>query len=779
MTFGVIDQLSLKLTESRKMDESGYVSIHTNQKMGVSTLLDFLKIVFPEVVEDESQNSSSKTQGEEKTAIDFAKNYKVHVAEIQKEGNNNHNNLNLLYKKKENNERQLSLWCMTGQVAMNSLIKQAGVRNIVLTSGTLSPLDSWQFEFQLEFPVRLENLHVIKPSQIWVQTVSKGPMGGALNSSYKSRNSDEYKSELGNLIVNCARIVPHGLLVFFPSYGNMSQCLDFWKRPPNNGDRSIWERIVQLKQPVEEPKNSASFNEAMKDFYNKVKDKSHKGAVFFAVCRGKVSEGLDFSDDNGRAVIITGLPFPSTIDPKVTLKKNHLNAAIAESTKKNEKIPSLSGNQWYHQQASRAVNQSCGRIIRHIADYGAVILADERFARNENSSQLSSWLIPHVKTNNTFGEFHQSLAKFFQSAKAPAQQTPLTSASITNSALNSTSNSNSIKPPNNNNNQQNNNNAPNRNDTKTLGEKKPPYMAPLAPPSVKPKVVHPNEASQFSKDLKATLTPSEFEDFRERMKLGKKSLEAMAGIVTDIFWKYPQKEEFTTRFLAFIPKSKEPELLKILEAEKSRLEKSKKVALPANVAIQAKKPEVSSDPDDLLQYAKDCEMKNALRAKEESSRHKNKSIELLDDDSNDSAPFQFIQPKKARSGTSDKDIQKITEMRKPSSNESTKRVEYDLITGKPTKVSKKPKLIVANKLASSGEIQKEEKRIIEKEDDSPPVGPNQITCAVCREAPSNALAAKCGHICCSNCWTSLLNNRLECPVCRQLVRWKQLRNIHF
>ena len=27
------------------------------------------------------------------------------------------------------------------------------------------------------------------------------------------------------------------------------------------------------------------------------------GALFFAVCRGKVSEGLDFTDNNARAVI--------------------------------------------------------------------------------------------------------------------------------------------------------------------------------------------------------------------------------------------------------------------------------------------------------------------------------------------------------------------------------------------------------------------------------------------------------------------------------------------
>ena len=34
-------------------------------------------------------------------------------------------------------------------------------------------------------------------------------------------------------------------------------------------------------------------------------------------CRGKVSEGLDFSDRAGRAVIITGIPYPYLMDPKV------------------------------------------------------------------------------------------------------------------------------------------------------------------------------------------------------------------------------------------------------------------------------------------------------------------------------------------------------------------------------------------------------------------------------------------------------------------------------
>lgn len=42
-----------------------------------------------------------------------------------------------------------------------------------------------------------------------------------------------------------------------------------------------------------------------------------EGALLIAVCRGKVSEGLDFSDDNARAVVTIGIPFPNIKDLQV------------------------------------------------------------------------------------------------------------------------------------------------------------------------------------------------------------------------------------------------------------------------------------------------------------------------------------------------------------------------------------------------------------------------------------------------------------------------------
>lgn len=90
----------------------------------------------------------------------------------------------------------------------------------------------------------------------------------------------------------------------------------------------------------------------MNGYYSAISAPDRKGACFMAVCRGKVSEGLDFCDGNGRAVIITGLPFPPSRDPRVLEKQKYL-----EDNRRDPKFQGLTGQQWYRLEATRAVNQ--------------------------------------------------------------------------------------------------------------------------------------------------------------------------------------------------------------------------------------------------------------------------------------------------------------------------------------------------------------------------------------------------------------------------------------
>jgi len=52
----------------------------------------------------------------------------------------------------------------------------------------------------------------------------------------------------------------------------------------------------------------------MKKFESHIK--KGNGAVLLAVHRGKISEGMDFSDDMARMVVLVGIPYPPIKDDK-------------------------------------------------------------------------------------------------------------------------------------------------------------------------------------------------------------------------------------------------------------------------------------------------------------------------------------------------------------------------------------------------------------------------------------------------------------------------------
>lgn len=118
----------------------------------------------------------------------------------------------------------------------------------------------------------------------------------------------------------------------------------------------------------------------MEAYYETVYEGEQKGAVMMGVCRGRMSEGLDFSDNAARMVVIVGIPFPQAYDPKVLLKKHYLDTKKStKAVRMQTSIVHINGWEWYNLQASKAVNQAIGRVIRHVQDYGSILLLDQRY----------------------------------------------------------------------------------------------------------------------------------------------------------------------------------------------------------------------------------------------------------------------------------------------------------------------------------------------------------------------------------------------------------------
>ncbi|XP_044256116.1 regulator of telomere elongation helicase 1 homolog [Tribolium madens] len=363
--------------------------------VGLQLFSDLLTIAF----------SSISPQFKEK----IRKSYKVHIAveEGKKRADDWLSKATL-----KSRCRVLSYWCFSPGFGMNMLLDQ-GVHCVILTSGTLAPLKPLISELELNVGVRIENPHIVKGDQVCVKILTKGPDGEALNCNYQNRDNPNYLMSLGQVVSNLIRIIPNGVLIFFPSYPIMQKCQQHWQQS------GIWDGINKTKAIFVEPKDKNSFTFAMSEYYSKIKDPTCKGAIFMGVCRGKVSEGLDFADINGRAVFIIGLPYPPLKDPKIILKKRYLDTCNAKDKEY------LKGDDWYSLEATRAINQAIGRVIRHKDDYGAIILLDSRFTNPRVQANLSLWLKKHIKVMQNFGTLTRDLRLFFQNAqtKLPVPKT--------------------------------------------------------------------------------------------------------------------------------------------------------------------------------------------------------------------------------------------------------------------------------------------------------------------------------------------------------------------
>ena len=82
-------------------------------------------------------------------------------------------------------------WCLNPAVVFD--VMKNLCRSIVLTSGTLSPMNSFSSELNVEFPIQLEANHVIDKNQVWIGTVSRGPRGNELKCVYEQTESLQFQ----------------------------------------------------------------------------------------------------------------------------------------------------------------------------------------------------------------------------------------------------------------------------------------------------------------------------------------------------------------------------------------------------------------------------------------------------------------------------------------------------------------------------------------------------------------------------------------------------------
>tara|TARA_B110001452_G_C14814727_1_gene284372 strand:- start:16 stop:393 length:378 start_codon:yes stop_codon:yes gene_type:complete len=118
---------------------------------------------------------------------------------------------------------------------------------------------------------------------------------------------------------------------------------------------------------------------------------------------GKMSEGINFSNELARCVVMVGMPYANPSDLTLRERMAHLNATQGDGA----------GREYYTNLCMKAVNQSIGRAIRHKADYAAMLMLDQRYATRGVVDRLPKWIGGRMQAPATFDAALGQLSQFF------------------------------------------------------------------------------------------------------------------------------------------------------------------------------------------------------------------------------------------------------------------------------------------------------------------------------------------------------------------------------
>uniref|UniRef100_A0A336KTI8 DNA 5'-3' helicase n=1 Tax=Culicoides sonorensis TaxID=179676 RepID=A0A336KTI8_CULSO len=283
-------------------------------------------------------------------------------------------------------------------------------RAIILAGGTMQPVSELTEQLFSECKDRVKihlYSHVVKQDAVLPLVLTKGPTGKEFLFNFSNKNNRSMLQELAATLLNICNVVPAGVVCFFSSYDTLE---GFYKFFDENG----FLKRIQLKKRVFLEKRNGMQAETLLDQYSKAikflknnSKESQNGALLFSVVGGKLSEGLNFSDDLGRCVIVVGLPYPNKFSPELQEKMKYLD----------KNLNSSAGNEYYENLCMKAVNQCIGRAVRHINDYASVILLDVRYGNEKIRKKLPMWIERGLIQIDGFGKGQAELVKFFKEKK--------------------------------------------------------------------------------------------------------------------------------------------------------------------------------------------------------------------------------------------------------------------------------------------------------------------------------------------------------------------------
>jgi len=274
----------------------------------------------------------------------------------------------------------MHLSCLDASIAIRPVLER--FQSVVITSGTLSPLD--MYPKMLDFhPVVMASFTMTLARQcILPMIVSKGNDQVTLTSKFEARDDTAVIRNYGTLLAEMVAIVPDGIVCFFTSYMYMESVV------ASLYEQEVIDQIQKHKLLFIETQDAAETSIALLNYIKACEN--GRGGVLLSVARGKVSEGVDFDHHLGRAVLMFGIPYVYTQSRILKARLEYLRDQFQ-----------IRENDFLTFDAMRHAAQCLGRVLRGKTDYGIMILADKRFSRNDKRGKLPKWMQEHLKDSMT------------------------------------------------------------------------------------------------------------------------------------------------------------------------------------------------------------------------------------------------------------------------------------------------------------------------------------------------------------------------------------------
>jgi DNA excision repair protein ERCC-2 len=269
--------------------------------------------------------------------------------------------------------------CLDSSIAIKPIFNR--FQSVVITSGTLSPMDMYPKILDFDPVVMSSFTMTLARPCLLPMVVTKGNDQVSISSKFETREDTAVIRNYGQLLVEFAKVVPDGIVCFFTSYLYLESVVASWY------DQGIVDTLLRYKLLFIETQDSAETSYSLMNYVKACE--CGRGAVLLAVARGKVSEGVDFDHHLGRAVLMFGIPYVYTQSKILKARLDYLREQFQ-----------IRENDFLTFDALRHASQCVGRAIRGKTDYGIMVFADKRFARQDKRSKLPRWIQEYLSDNH-------------------------------------------------------------------------------------------------------------------------------------------------------------------------------------------------------------------------------------------------------------------------------------------------------------------------------------------------------------------------------------------